>query len=127
MPLVRVSLRKGKSPSYLESIGEAVHRAMVETINVPADDRFQIFTEHSVEELVYDPDYLGVKRSDDLVVIQITLNAGRSLEQKRALYDAIARNLARGPGLRSEDVLVGLVEVPKENWSFGKGEMSYVK
>ncbi len=127
MPLVRVSLRKGKSPSYLESIGEAVHRAMVETINVPADDRFQIFTEHSVEELVYDPDYLGVKRSEDLVVIQITLNAGRTLEQKRALYDAIARNLARGPGLRSEDVLVGLVEVPKENWSFGKGEMSYVK
>jgi 4-oxalocrotonate tautomerase len=127
MPLVRVSLRKGKSPSYLESIGEAVHRAMVETIAVPADDRFQIFTEHSVEELVYDPDYLGVKRSADLVVIQITLNAGRTLEQKRALYDAIARNLAGGPGLRSEDVLVGLVEVPKENWSFGKGEMSYVK
>jgi len=127
MPLVRVSLRKGKSPSYLESIGEAVHRAMVETINVPADDRFQIFTEHSAEELVYDPGYLGVKRSEDLVVIQITLNAGRTLEQKRALYDAIARNLARGPGLRSEDVLVGLVEVPKENWSFGKGEMSYVK
>ncbi len=127
MPLVRVSLRKGKSPSYLESIGEAVHRAMVETIAVPVDDRFQIFTEHSVEELVYDPGYLGVKRSEDLVVIQITLNAGRTLEQKRALYDAIARNLARGPGLRSEDVLVGLVEVPKENWSFGKGEMSYVK
>jgi len=127
MPLVRVSLRTGKSPSYLESIGEAVHRAMVETINVPADDRFQIFTEHSVEELVYDPDYLGVKRSEDLVVIQITLNAGRTLEQKRALYNAIARNLARSPGLRSEDVLVGLVEVPKENWSFGKGELSYVK
>ncbi len=127
MPLVRVSLRKGKSPSYLESIGEAVQRAMVETINVPADDRFQIFTEHSAEELVYDPDYLGVKRSEDLVVIQITLNAGRTLEQKRALYNAIARNLARGPGLRSEDVLVGLVEVPKENWSFGNGEMSYVK
>src|SRR6266498_4051419 len=107
MPLVRVSLRKGKSPSYLESIGEAVHRAMVETIAVPVDDRFQIFTEHSVEELVYDPGYLGV--------IQITLNAGRTLEQTRALHDAIARNLARGPGLRSEDVLVGLVEVPKEN------------
>jgi len=127
MPLVRVSLRKGKCPSYLESIGEAVQRAMVETINVPADDRFQIFTEHSAEELVYDSDYLGVKRSEDLVVIQITLNAGRTLEQKRALYNAIARNLARGPGLRSEDVLVGLVEVPKENWSFGNGEMSYVK
>jgi len=127
MPLVRVSLRKGKSSSYLESIGESVHRAMVETINVPADDRFQIFTEHSVEELVYDAGYLGVKRSDDLVVIQITLNAGRTLDQKRALYRALAEKLAKDPGLRSEDVLVGLVEVPKENWSFGNGEMSYVK
>ncbi len=126
MPLVRVSLREGKPALYRAAIGEAIHRAMVETINVPADDRFQIFTEHSVEELVYDPDYLGVKRSDDLVVIQITLNAGRSLEQKRALYEAIARSLARDPGLRREDVLVGLVEVPKENWSFGNGEMSYV-
>ncbi len=127
MPLVRVSLRKGMSPSHLESIGEAIQRAMVETINVPADDRFQIFTEHSVEELVYDPDYLGVKRSEGLVVIQITLNAGRTLDQKRALYRAVAENLAKDPGLRSEDILVSLVEVPKENWSFGKGEMSYVK
>ena len=139
MPLVRISLRAGKSPSYLESIGEAIHQAMVETINVPQDDRFQIFTEHparaassarrrlSPEGLVYDPGYLGIKRSDDLVVIQITLNVGRTLDQKRALYRALAAKLARDPGLRKEDVLVGLVEVPKENWSFGNGEMTYVK
>src|SRR5712692_9143869 len=117
MPLVRISLREGKSPSFLASIGEAIHQAMVETINVPPDDRFQIFTEHSPEALIYDPGYLGIKRSDDLVVIQITLNTGRTLDQK----------LARDPGLRKEDMLVGLVEVPKENWSFGNGEMSYVK
>ena len=127
MPLVRISLREGKSPSFLASIGEAIHQAMVETINVPPDDRFQIFTEHSPEALIYDPGYLGIKRSDDLVVIQITLNAGRTLDQKRALYRALAAKLARDPGLRKEDVLVGLVEVPKENWSFGNGEMSYVK
>ena len=127
MPLVRVSLREGKSAAYLAALGESIHQAMVKTINVPADDRFQIFTEHSIEELVYDPDYLGVKRSDDLVVIQITLNAGRTLDQKRALYRALAQNLAHDPGLREQDVLVGLVEVPKENWSFGNGEMSYVK
>jgi len=127
MPLVRVSLREGKSASYLAAIGESVHRAMVETINVPPDDRFQIFTEHSPEALVYDPGYLGIKRSDDLVVIQITLNAGRTLEAKRALYRAFAERLAKDPGLRKEDVLVNLVEVPKENWSFGNGEMSYSK
>ena len=125
MPLVRISLREGKSPSYLEAIGEAIHQAMVETINVPADDRFQIFTEHSPEGLVYDEKYLGIERSDDIVLIQITLNLGRTLDQKRALYRAIAEKLAKDPGLRRQDVLVSLVEVPKENWSFGNGEMSY--
>jgi 4-oxalocrotonate tautomerase len=127
VPLLRVSLRKGKAPSYLTAIGDAVHAAMVETIKVPADDRFQIFSEHSDEGLVYDPEYLGIARTDDIVVIQITLNAGRTLDQKRALYRVIAEKLARNPGLRPEDVLVSLVEVSKENWSFGKGEMSYVK
>ena len=125
MPLVRISLREGKSPSFLEAIGETIHQAMVETINVPPDDRFQIFTEHSQEGLVYDPGYLGIKRSDDLIIIQITLNAGRTLDQKRALYSALASRLAKNPGLRKEDVLIGLVEVGKENWSFGNGEMSY--
>jgi 4-oxalocrotonate tautomerase len=127
MPLVRVSLRKGKSPSHLTAIGEAIHAAMVETINVPAADRFQIFTEHMPEGLVYDPGYLGIERSDDIVVIQITLNSGRTLDQKRALYHALAEGLAKDPGLRKEDVLVSLVEVPKENWSFGNGEASYAK
>lgn len=127
MPLVRIALRKGKSPPYLTAIGEAVHGAMVETINVPADDRFQVFTEHAPEALVYDRRYLGIERTDDIVLIQITLNVGRTLDQKRALYRAIAEKLAKEPGLRREDVLVSLVEVPKENWSFGNGEMSYVK
>jgi phenylpyruvate tautomerase PptA (4-oxalocrotonate tautomerase family) len=127
MPLVRISLREGKSPSFLESIGEAIHRAMVETINVPADDRFKVFSEHAPEALVYDRKYLGIERTDDIVVIQITLNVGRTLDQKRALYRALAEKLAKAPGLRGQDLLVSLVEVPKENWSFGNGEMSYVK
>ena len=127
MPLVRISLREGKSASYRAAIGEAIHRAMVETINVPADDRFQILTEHPSDRLVYDKKYLGIERTVDVVVIQITLNAGRTLDQKRALYRALAEKLAKAPGLRAQDLLVNLVEVPKENWSFGNGEMSYVK
>ena len=111
----------------MAAVGESIHRAMVETINVPAADRFQVFTEHAPEGLVYDPGYLGISRTDDIVVIQITLNAGRTLDQKRALYRAIAEKLAKDPGLRREDVLVSLVEVVKENWSFGKGEASYAK
>ncbi len=127
MPLVRISLRHGYPPSHIAAIGQAIHQAMIETINVPADDRFQIINEHSAETLVADPRYLGIERSEKVVVIQITLNLGRTLEQKRALYRAIADRLAATPGLRREDVLVSLVEVPKENWSFGKGEMSYLK
>ncbi|HLN58366.1 MAG TPA: tautomerase family protein [Thermoanaerobaculia bacterium] len=127
MPLVRVSLREGKSALYRAAIGEAIHQAMVETINVPADDRFQTFTEHPSGGLVYDKRYLGIERTDGVVFIQITLNTGRTLDQKRALYRALAEKLARDPGLRKEDLLVSLVEVPKENWSFGNGEMSYVK
>jgi phenylpyruvate tautomerase PptA (4-oxalocrotonate tautomerase family) len=127
MPLVRVSLREGESPSYLSAIGESIHQAMLETINVPKDDRFQIITEHPAEGVVYDPTYLGIGRTDRIVVIQITLNLGRTVDQKRALYKAIAGRLALDPGIRREDVFVNLVEVPKENWSFGNGEAQYAK
>ncbi|HKF42144.1 MAG TPA: tautomerase family protein [Thermoanaerobaculia bacterium] len=125
MPLVRVSLRRGKPSTYLQAIGESVHQAMVATINVPPEDRFQVITQHPPEELICDRQYLGIQRSPDAIVVQITLNSGRTVEMKRALYKAIAENLSKNPGLRKEDVLVNLVEVAKENWSFGNGQMSY--
>jgi 4-oxalocrotonate tautomerase len=125
MPLVRISLGEGKSAPYRAAIGEAIHQAMVETINAPPDDRFQVFTKHSPEALVCDPNYLGIKRSEEAIVIQITLNSGRTLDMKRALYRAIAEKLEKDPGLRREDVMINLVEVPRENWSFGNGVMSY--
>ena len=125
MPLVRISLREGKPESYRAAIGDAVHRAMVETINVPAQDRFQVITEHPQAGLVYDPSYLSIGRSDDVVFVQITLNAGRTTEMKKALYARMAELLAASPGLRREDLLVSLVEVAKENWSFGNGVAQY--
>lgn len=127
MPLVRISLMDGKSEEYRRAISEGVHRAMVETMNVPAQDRFQVITAHSATDLIYDPAYLGINRTKDVVFIQITLNAGRTTEQKRALYARIADLLGQSPGIRREDVLVNLIEVPKENWSFGNGEAQYAK
>jgi 5-carboxymethyl-2-hydroxymuconate isomerase len=124
VPLVRISLIKGRPAALRRSIGDAVHRAMVDTIAVPALDRFQVLTEHEPGDLVYDSSYLGIARSDGLVVIQLTISAGRSLEKKRALYRAIAANLA-ALGIRREDVWINLVEVAKENWSFGNGIASY--
>jgi phenylpyruvate tautomerase PptA (4-oxalocrotonate tautomerase family) len=125
MPLVRISLRAGKSAAFARDVGAAVHRAMLETINVPAQDQFQVLTEHPVHGLVYDPSYLGIERTDDVIFIQITLNSGRTLEQKKALYARIAELLSESPGVRPQDVLVNLVEVTKENWSFGDGVAQY--
>jgi len=125
MPLVRISLLEGKQESYLQKVSDAVHRAMVETIAVPPQDRFQVITEHAKSHFIYDPDYLNIRRSDDLVIIQITLNQGRGTELKKVLYKRIAELLHQAVNLRKEDVLVNLVEVAKENWSFGNGEAQY--
>jgi len=119
MPLVRIELRKGKDATYREEISRIVHEALV-SVGVPKDDRFQLISEHEPPNLVFDPTYLGIRRTEDLVMIQITWNEGRTLEQKKALYKAIADGLGGRLGLRREDVFVSLVEVKKENWSFGK-------
>ena len=124
MPLVRIDLRKGKSTAYRQEVGRAIYEALVSS-GVPAKDRFQIIAEHEPDNFLFDPDYLGIRRSEDLVMIQITWSEGRSLEQKKALYQAIVAALAASPGLRPDDVLINLVEVKKENWSFGRGVAQY--
>jgi hypothetical protein len=96
----------------------------VETFDVPAKDRFQILTEHEPGDLVYDPEYLGIARSDGIVVINMTVSVGRTLEQKRALYRRMADRLTE-VGVRREDVWINLLEVSRENWSFGNGIASY--
>src|SRR5580692_9603807 len=125
MPLVRIDLRQGKTPEYRRKIGDMVYRAMRETINMPEHDRFQVITDHPADGLIYDPSYLGIQRTDDIVFIQITLNAGRTLEKKKALYAKIAELLAKDAGIRPEDVVINLVECAKEDWSFGNGIASY--
>jgi phenylpyruvate tautomerase PptA (4-oxalocrotonate tautomerase family) len=124
MPLVRISVIRGTTAARRRKFGDAVHRALVETVAVPAEDRFQVITEHEPGDLVYDPQYLGIARTGGIVLIQITFSSGRSLEQKRALYRRIADHLAE-LDVRREDVWINLVEVPRENWSFGNGIASY--
>jgi 4-oxalocrotonate tautomerase len=125
MPLVRIDLPRGKTPEYRRTLGEVVYDAMIQTINVPANDRFQIITEHPPDELIIDRTYLGIERSADCVVIQVVLNEGRTTELKKAFYRAIAEGLHQRLGLRKQDVFINLVEVKKENWSFGNGEAQY--
>ena len=125
MPLVRIAVLEGKPAAHRAAIGDAVHRAMVETLNVPAKDRFQVITEHRAGDLVYDPSYLDVPRTDGIVMVQITLNAGRTVEMKKAFYARAAALVHEAAGVLPEDVLISLVEVTKENWSFGNGIAQY--
>jgi 4-oxalocrotonate tautomerase len=125
MPLVRIDLAKGKDLRYRERLGECIYEAMRETLNVPEDDRFIIVNEHATENLQFDRNYLGIEKSDANIFIQITLNAGRSVELKRNFYKAVADKLHASLLIRKEDIFISLVEVSKENWSFGNGEAQY--
>ncbi|CAJ0791760.1 hypothetical protein LMG19083_02196 [Ralstonia psammae] len=127
MPLVQVSLRRGKPAAYHQAIFDGVYRALRETFNVPEDDRFMTVTEYDASTFSVSPNYLGIARSDDVVIIQITANNTRNLEQKQALYRRIVELLSDKPGVRPEDVFINLVEVLPENWSFGNGVAQYAK
>ena len=124
MPLVLIDFPQSIDARKARDIGEAINVAMQEVINVPMGDKFQIISRSSTEGRNVTPEYLGIRYSEGLVVIQITLNEGRSVEMKRAFYKRVAEDLAR-LGVRREDVFINLVEVAKENWSFGNGEMQY--
>ncbi|AOJ65351.1 MULTISPECIES: tautomerase family protein [Burkholderia] len=126
MPFTRIALREGKPAEYRAALVDGVHRALMRTFNVPEDDIFMVVTEHANENFVFGRHYLDIERSDDLVMIQITANNTRTLEQKQALYRTIADNLAQRPGVRPQDVFISLVEVLKEDWSFGNGIAQYV-
>jgi phenylpyruvate tautomerase PptA (4-oxalocrotonate tautomerase family) len=127
MPLVRISCIKGKPEGFGQKVAEIVYGTMVDTINVPPKDNFQVITEHEKGDLVYDPSYLDITRTDGIVFIQITLNEGRTVELKKAFYRTLAERLKGELGLRMEDVFVNLVEVKKENWSFGNGIAQYAE
>ena len=126
MPLVRVSLRQGKPAAYRKAILDGIYDAMRSTFDVPEEDRFMVISEHDETGLTYSANYLGIARTDNFVLIQITISNTRGREKKQALYRAIAENLSRSPGIRPEDVFINLVEVLPENWSFGNGIAQYV-
>jgi 4-oxalocrotonate tautomerase len=125
MPFTRIAVRAGKPAAYRKALTEGIQHSLIEIFNVPEDDMFMVVTEHDQDNFFYGKHYLDIQRSDDLVMIQITANNTRTVELKKALYKRIAERLAESPGVRPEDVLVNLVDVPKENWSFGNGIGQY--
>jgi phenylpyruvate tautomerase PptA (4-oxalocrotonate tautomerase family) len=126
MPLVRISHAAGHDDAFSSALSQAVHRAMVATFNVPADDYFQIVTDHPRKVgIVTTAEFLGITHTDDVVFVQITCSEGRSLEMKKSLYRAIVDNIAAATTIRRDDVIINLVETKRENWSFGNGLAAY--
>jgi len=125
MPLARIDLHQGKTAENLRAVSDVVHESMLTTLNAPKDDRFQVVAQHVRGSVIADPSYLGISRSVDCVIIQLFLLAGRTVAQKKAFYRAVADGLHERAAIRREDVIIGLVEVPRENWSFGNGEAQY--
>jgi 4-oxalocrotonate tautomerase len=125
MPLARIDLPTGKPPEYRRAVADVVYEAMIATLNAPKGDRFQVISEHAQDNLIIDPTYLAIERSAEALIIQLILNEGRTVEVKKAFYKAVADGLHERVGLRREDVVIVLVEVKKENWSFGNGIAQY--
>ena len=123
MPLVRIDLTQGKSAEYRRTLGDVVYEAMVDVLKAPTGDRFQAIAEYPTYAHIADENYLGLRRT----LIQLTLNVGRTVEQKKAFYKAVADALHARLGLRPEDVFINLIEVQKENWSFGNGIAQYAE
>jgi 4-oxalocrotonate tautomerase len=127
MPLVRVALSQDLTDAQVAAIGDAVHQSLVQTFGVPPTDRFQVLTRHPRAELVCTPEYLGIEHGPRVAFVQIACNEGRSLEQKKALYARIAASIAEAGAVGAADVIVNIVEVKKENWSFGNGVAQYAE
>jgi 4-oxalocrotonate tautomerase len=126
MPLIRIDMLRGKSVQYRVALRDTIYETLRDVVGVPPDDRHEVITEHDPENLNIAPSFFGVQRSSDAILVQITFNEGRTLDQKRALYLAIVQALQQRAGLRPEDVTINLVEVKKENWSFGNGVAHYI-
>lgn len=126
MPIVSISLCRGKTAAYRRAIADAAHEALVDVVGIPRDERFQLITEFDEDALIYDRNYKGIHRSDDVVLIQITLRKGRSREVRAALHRNIAARLTVSPGIRPDDVFIVLLENDYADWSAGRGEVPFM-
>jgi phenylpyruvate tautomerase PptA (4-oxalocrotonate tautomerase family) len=122
MPFARIDLAKGKPPEYRATVADVVYGGIVGVFKAPDGDRFMVINEHAPENFVFDPHFLGIERSPDLIMIQVTSTVGNTKEQKLAFFRQMVDELNRRLNVRREDVFINLVFIDREDWSFGNGE-----
>lgn len=121
MPIIRTAIRKGTSKSVRDGIVAGIHQALVDAIGMPEDELFNIVSEYEPEHFYYSRSFNGIARSDNLVVVEITMRRGRSDAMKTALYRNIAANLEKNAKISIKDVLIFVHENDYSDWSVGEG------
>ena len=84
MPFARIDLVEGKPADYRATVADVVYEGIVGTLKAPEGDRFIVIGEHAPENFVFDPHFLGIERTPDLIYIQVTSTVGNTKEQKLA-------------------------------------------
>jgi phenylpyruvate tautomerase PptA (4-oxalocrotonate tautomerase family) len=122
MPFARIDLAKGKTAEYRAAVAEVVYQGIVGVLKAPDGDRFVVVSEHEPANLIYDPNFLGMKRSPDFLLIQVTSTVGNNKDSKLAFFRYIADELKSKLSIRPDDIMVNMVFVDRSDWSFGRGE-----
>jgi len=122
MPFARIDLMQGKAPEYRAALADIVYRGIVDVLKAPDGDRFIVISEHTPDNLIYDPNFLGWKRSADFLLIQVTSTVGNDKDSKLAFFRYIADELKGKLSVRPDDIMINMVYVDRSDWSFGNGE-----
>jgi phenylpyruvate tautomerase PptA (4-oxalocrotonate tautomerase family) len=122
MPFARIDLLQGKAPEYRVAVADIVYRGIVDVLKAPDGDRFIVISEHTPDNLIYDPNFLGWKRSADFLLIQVTSTVGNDKDSKLAFFRYVADELKGKLSVRPDDIMINMVYVDRSDWSFGNGE-----
>ena len=122
MPFARVDLIQGKTPEYRAAVADIVYRGIVDVLKAPDGDRFVVIGEHTPDNLIYDPKFLGFDRSSDFILIQVTSTVGNDKNSKLAFYRFVADELKGKLSVRPDDIMINMVYVDRSDWSFGDGQ-----
>jgi 4-oxalocrotonate tautomerase len=126
MPHVRISLAEGKSPVYLQALSDGIQQALVEALGVALTDRFQIIECLPACQFIVSNPLVGITHSDQAMLIHISLKSGRTIEIKKNLYRLLTANLVATLDVNPQDIIIVLVDLPPENWSFGHGQAQLI-
>lgn len=120
MPLVTISILKGKSPEYIKDVSDSVNSAVIECMNFPDDDHYQIIYQLDSDSLQFQ------SRDGDRVMMHLVMRAGRSNKSKQAFYKKVVENLSKNPGINPANVLITITENHDIDWSFRDGIAQFV-